>query len=148
MTSEQINERLAAIDSADAGPSIPRPLASSGKSLPYLGWWWRAVDWDVGRFWLSTMGDPAAGDGWRWGFCVNDKWDYGGVTCTELHSKVIRIAAVALATEPTSDTLEAFFTAVQLGGDLGDKDCAECHRSPGEKYDHYMTCSEWVEVGP
>lgn len=73
MDSKILNERIRAV--CDEGEQYKVPaLATTGKVIPYIGWFWRTVDFD-GR--PITLGWCSTSKSMEYvGFMENNKWDY------------------------------------------------------------------------
>ena len=105
---------------------VPPGLAGTGKLFPYVGWFWRPVEWDRGckrGYSLYIPCDPAS----RYdpddmpgdeepdfiGFMENNKWDYATKWCTADAFRLIRRAFEAAVLDPTLESLTTAFQAVQ-----------------------------------
>lgn len=63
-----------------------------GKRIPYIGWYWRDVDFANGRARIGDCGEFT-------GFMVNNKWDYDERNMTdEEHRHVLALVDLAMAT--------------------------------------------------
>lgn len=115
MDSDELNRLIGALDE---NPNLRAPdelARKTGKLVPYLGWWWRAVDWDRDSIYLSFHGGI-------WWFCQNDKWGYPGAYTTGGGASVVRRFAELLVRDPTDATLDAFFKVIQVAGEQGKTD--------------------------
>ncbi len=85
-------------DNADSGPS---------KSVPYIGWYWREVDF-TRPFTLGHCGEFV-------GFMENNKWGYPEWTVTpaQYHAAVVFIRGMFLDRGVTPDRLAAFYEMIQ-----------------------------------
>lgn len=109
MTSEELNAAILALDEGDF--DVPG-LAGTGKSVPYIGWFWRTVDFDrpirLGR------GEGGGPDVPRWaGFMENNKWDYPERRLTAEQSAELRRACEAAVVAASSDGLTELFKTIQ-----------------------------------
>ena len=81
-------------------------LEDSGKIVPYIGWFWRLVDFDkpirLGYLPCRFVG-----------FMENNKWDYDEWQTTEVQSKEIVRLLEALVTNPTSESAQGVFDYLQ-----------------------------------
>jgi hypothetical protein len=70
MNSEEMNEKIAALDGL------------GGKNIPYLGWFWRTVDFDAQTCYLGVC-ENEDGEPYYIGFMQNNKWGYDEILCDE-----------------------------------------------------------------
>jgi hypothetical protein len=128
MTSAEMNRRIVEIEADDSLWSD-----DSGKKFPYIGWFWREVDFDepTYRFGYIPVGSPefSVGCGGEIkhgpgttaqfvGFMENNKWDYPYTRrlTAEEWTECKRLIAVACG-EPTEANLRAVWAFVgQFGG--------------------------------
>ena len=76
MDSDELNKRLYAI-SMQAKENDYECWPESGKLVPYIGWFWRRVDWDRQTCNLGVIPPNADGNNEALvGFMENNKWDY------------------------------------------------------------------------
>lgn len=97
-------------DWADRKDDDAPPLAGllthneSGKRIPYIGWYWRDVDFAAKRITIADCGDFI-------GFCENNKWGYDERYLEEAEAdQVIALlwkALTAHGTGPYSETIAA-----------------------------------------
>jgi len=104
MDSNELNKQVRAICEAKEHPYV----AFGGKPIPFIGWWWRSVDWDAEMHWLGVIpsecndgGPPLVG------FMENNKWGYPEIEVYGTEWACIRQLVEAAALEPTADNLRA-----------------------------------------
>lgn len=122
MTSDEINAGIHAIEGLEKNAHlVPAPLLQAGKVVPYIGWFWRSVDFDA-RIRLAhgiesdlTRETGAIVDDipcWA-GFCENNKWDYPMRTLSLEASARIREACEILVKSTCKDNAEHLFEVIQ-----------------------------------
>jgi hypothetical protein len=118
VTSDELNANLRDIENDEAKPFFVAGLYHHGKTLPYIGWYWRDVDWDQ----PLRLGDCGS----FIGFMENNKWGYPEWRVTPEQDARIKELARDLASAPTEQKAEAFFLYIQT-----------CRPEPGavEKYE-------------
>ena len=79
---ERLNGQIR--DFSDDGSYEISGLEDSGKSIPYVGWYWRDVDFNN-----VILGDCQSGQGFI-GFMENNKWGYAEINLTRDESRAIR----------------------------------------------------------
>lgn len=89
MTSQEINDAISEICDLNEYTWACPPLAGTGKCVPYIGWYWRTVDFDA----PITLGDCST----FVGFMENNKWGYDEWTCSPEQSAQIRRQAEEIA---------------------------------------------------
>lgn len=77
-----------------------------GKAIPYIGWYWRCVDFDQ----PISFGD--CGD--FVGFMENNKWDYPEFTLTPEQDAEVKAMLRDLAAEPSYPKCRMFWDQVQM----------------------------------
>lgn len=114
-TSEQLNKRLAEI--ADE-PEKYGFEAFGGKAIPYIGWYWRTVNFDkVDGYYFGVL--PIYKSDWeennkkQIGFMENNKWDYDEIHANADQWKKIKKLLVAVANKPCEQTLSNVYVAIQ-----------------------------------
>lgn len=106
MTSDEINQRIHEI--CDDETFAPPELARHGKTIPYIGWFWRDVDFDK-RITLGYCGSFI-------GFMENNKWDHDEWITTDEQSVAIREAAEAICKcdrDGLAPLLQRFYDLIQ-----------------------------------
>lgn len=125
LTSAELNAAIASVcDDSSVYESF------GGKSIPYIGWFWRRVDFDAPtcRFAVIPAGSADIGivmpndqimplgprsPADRVGFCESNKWDYREITATpEQFAEIRRLLIVAVALR-TADAFRAADAAIQ-----------------------------------
>lgn len=109
MNDIMLNAEMRAIDREDF-PFTVRGLEGSGKIVPYIGWFWRAVDFSAPEFWLGYCNDP---QGQFVGFMVNNKWGYPEFRITAEQAARVRELLVAVAVDPNETTCQALYDYMQ-----------------------------------
>lgn len=104
-----LNAEMRAMDREDF-PFAVRGLEGSGKIVPYIGWFWRAVDFSAPEFWLGYCNDSC---GQFVGFMQNNKWDYPEFCITAEQVVRVRELLVAVAVDPNETTCQALFDYMQ-----------------------------------
>ena len=119
MTSDELNAKLRAIDDAEGGLDFDA-FGNSGKRLPYIGWFWRDVDWSRDDCVLGIIPRGADGnDKPLVGFMESNKWGYPHIYVCGPAWTNIRDLATQAATSPSIETLRALNEAVQALGEGG-----------------------------
>jgi len=105
LTSDGLNEKLTELEARDDLVLI-RGLAEYGKALPYIGWYWRDVDWDRVPYPLADCGPFV-------GFIVNDKWGYDPIVPTVRECGTIRTLAENVAMSGAEVDAQRLFDYLQ-----------------------------------
>lgn len=102
MTSNELNDAIAAICERD------NLMISGGKTIPYIGWYWRPVDFDADGYVFGIVPGKWAG------FMENNKWDYGYTrrTTPQEWAEVKRLLGAAV-TNPSRQTSQAVWDYIQ-----------------------------------
>lgn len=114
MNSKELNERIAAICDDDTHYE-----AFCGKAIPYIGWWWREVDFDRGSCLLgiipSGTEDISGGANERplVGFMSRNKWGYDYAHCDGGDWIEIKRLLEAAVTDTCRATLQAVDDEIQ-----------------------------------
>ena len=125
MNSDEINQGLCELEGDKWEHLVVPAMQSSGKVVPYIGWFWRTVDFDA----PICLADPTAGgqllsafdsieerDGdvppWV-GFCQNNKWDYDMFRLNDKQSAEVRRLCEELARNKTLSAAAALFDYLQ-----------------------------------
>ena len=114
LTSEELNEKIFDLDGREDLPYI----AFGGKAVPYIGWYWRQVYFDVEvDYQFGVMPEYDLGiesnAKVRVGFMENNKWGYGYVRCpAEDFVKIRRLLETAVL-DPTHDNFKAVDDKIQ-----------------------------------
>jgi hypothetical protein len=114
MTSRELND---AIEDALGREDLS---IQGGKCIPFIGWFWRYVDFDAPSYSFGIMpsgvecGEPFEG---FIGFMQKNKWDYGYTreTTPEEWAEIKRLLEVAV-TNPTRETTMATWDYIQKLG--------------------------------
>lgn len=102
MTSKQLNDRIRELEDID-----PRPYESvlGDKLVPYIGWVWRAVDFDDDYYFFGVV--PAGVEDNLTnlvGFMENNKWNYRSIRVDgEIWVSIKLALAKALTTVEPAD---------------------------------------------
>ena len=103
---------------------VPPGLVGTGKLFPYIGWFWRSVEWDQGcdkgySLYIPSNSAPGydpdmLGDEPDFiGFMENNKWEYATRRCTADAFRLIRRTFEAAVLDPTLENLTIAFQVVQ-----------------------------------
>lgn len=111
MNSQELNARIREFD--DHPEKCGGFDAFGGKPIPYVGWFWREVDFDrEGTFCFGVI--PACdGDGDLVGFMQDNKWGYPYVVAEPGQWEKIKALVVAAVSEPAAEKFEAVNDAIQ-----------------------------------
>ncbi len=111
MDGKLLNDKIDTICRVNSGIEFD---AFGGKPVPYIGWYWRLVDFDNfdRRFGVMPASEnldniPLVG------FMENNKWGYRSVRATEEQWKEIRRLLEIAADEPSDGNLKAVNDAIQ-----------------------------------
>ena len=107
LTSDELNERIAALDGRDDLPYE----AFRDKAVPYIGWFWRHVDFDQDDYSFGLMPDRLGGA--LVGFMENNKWEYNYTNCPPDDWQEIRQLLEAAVLDQTRDNLKAANDKIQ-----------------------------------
>ncbi len=109
MTSDELNRAIAELCN-DEQYKV-RGLEDTGKCIPYIGWYWRYVDFDDYPYMFGII------PGEFKGFMENNKWGYDYAIPTEEQSRHIRALLEKAVQNPSNETLQAVFDAIQQVGE-------------------------------
>lgn len=117
MTSEEINKFFDTVNEEDFHVW---GLKDSGKCIPYIGWYWRNVDFDspitVGHLMCgSTVRNGVileSGGDWK-GFMENNKWGYDEWKASNEESSMIRSLCEEAAATPCNEAFQKLFDYFQ-----------------------------------
>ena len=104
MNSAELNKRIA--DLCDNEAYVVRGLEGTGKCIPYIGWYWRTVDFDRETDSLGDCGDFV-------GFMERNKWGYSYVAVDKARWAQLKSLLEAVVLEPSSASLQAVFDFMQ-----------------------------------
>jgi hypothetical protein len=110
MKSDELNRRIGEI--CDYPERCGGFEAFGGKSIPYIGWYWRTVDFDTDKN-LWGFGLLPAGEV---GFMESNKWGYQSFSADEELWKRIKELLIEAVLDPTKKKLGAVYAAVQEVG--------------------------------
>ncbi len=112
MDDKELNARLA---EGLADVAYPHGL-DSGKAIPYVGWFWRYIDFTD----RLSLYYPSGSGGFDvpvfFGFMQNNKWDYDTVSVNDGDRDAIRAALVNYVNDPCEATAKAAWDKVQDSG--------------------------------
>lgn len=109
MDSNELNERIAAICDDDM-----HYAAFGGKAIPYIGWFWREVNFDHSSCLFGVIpDDEVLGDKPLVGFMENNKWGYGYIHCDGEDWVEIKQLLEAAVTDTCRETLQAVNDKIQ-----------------------------------
>lgn len=117
---EAINDALGELSGKGDEYSVVG-LEDTGKALPFIGWYWRNVDFDE----PITLGDCKMFTG----FMENNKWGYPEWAVTPEQHAAINGMVRVLAKEPTQELLQAFFDYIQLCRPYSDRELERLHEA-------------------
>lgn len=110
MNSTILNAKIAKL--ADNEEYEVKGLESTSKCIPYIGWYWREVDFSR-DIWLGYT-DGGGGDIPDFvGFMENNKWGYPTLKCTDEQGIKIKSLLVKAVTQPSNGNLQAVFDYMQ-----------------------------------
>jgi len=109
MDSNEINRRISALDEQD----LPFE-AFGGKAIPYVGWFWRRVDFDTEDHSFGVIaGCNECSAAPIVGFMENNKWGYDYVFADKPQWANIKALIVTALEDLTADNLTAVNGAIQ-----------------------------------
>lgn len=108
MTSNELNDAIATADLTQ--PPVYECWPERGSPIPYMGWYWRDVDFN--RFVTQGYSFGVSDDG-HVGFMQNNKWDYSYVRATAEQCQEIHNALVKAVTTQTAEDFEAANNLIQ-----------------------------------
>lgn len=116
MNSDELNQAIAELDDKDDLPYE----AFGGKPIPYIGWFWRSVDFDrEDGYTLGILPEhqgvlPSdSNDQHRVGFMENNKWSYDYVHIDAEAWTKLKSLIVAAIEEQTKENFQAVDEAMQ-----------------------------------
>ena len=114
MNSDELNRRIKVFDGIDDVPYD----AFGGKPVPYIGWFWREVNFDRvspgGAYEFGAIPVRAEGnDVPLVGFMENNKWGYDYVWADEEQWTEIKRLLVGAVEDPTPKNFERANVAIQ-----------------------------------
>lgn len=106
MNDDDLNEFISKLSEDGDMENIipPGSLGGSGKLIPYIGWYWRRIDFDN-----ITLGDCGS----FIGFMGNNKWDYKEWIISGEQAGTIRQACIALVGNPSQENYDNLFKLIQ-----------------------------------
>lgn len=113
MNSEELNDKISKIcDDNSLYESF------GGKCIPYIGWYWRTVDFDseiYDCFGILPViyNDVDSNNKERVGFMENNKWDYKYADCSHEDWVEIKNLLEIAVTNTTTETLKAVDDKIQ-----------------------------------
>jgi len=108
MTSDELNRRIAEL--CDEPEDCGGFEAFGGKSIPYVGWFWRTVNFGIGRGPITQFGILPGGEV---GFMERNKWGYSSVTATDEQWENIKELLEDAVLDPARDRFEKVYDAIQ-----------------------------------
>lgn len=121
MTSAELNAAIIKVcDREDiTPPTLP-------KAVPYIGWFWREVDFDAPTYTFGIL------PGEFKGFMENNKWDYPYTRPTTPDEWAeITSLLIVLAGDPSVERSQAVWDAIQSVGEAPPQRCAARKREAG-----------------
>jgi hypothetical protein len=114
LTSNEINEIIANWEGRDDMPYE----CFGGKAIPYIGWYWREVDFDDDYCWFGIMPPYEnlleRNEVARVCFMQNNKWNYPELKISGIDWKNLKNLIEVAVIEPTYDNLKAVDDAMQV----------------------------------
>lgn len=108
MNSETLNKKIYEIDDKD------ELSTSGGKCIPYIGWFWRNVDFDAKTYRFGILPGEFVG------FMENNKWDYNYTReLTPKEWEKVKALLVDAVTNPTKKTTRVVWDYIQTFGVVG-----------------------------
>lgn len=126
MNSKEMNDKIYELDNNNNDNPIYESVLGE-KLIPYIGWFWREVDFDDYPYSLGVIPDGAikdslfekANDRNLVGFMENNKWDYPYINTTIEQSKEIRKLIEVALKDPTKDNFKKVDGVIQsIGKDV------------------------------
>ena len=108
MNSNELNERIAAICDGDIHYE-----AFGGKAIPYIGWFWREINFDRETGLLGVIPGKEAGGKPLVGFMSRNKWSYDYIHCDGEDWAEIKRLLEAAVTDTCRETLQAVDDKIQ-----------------------------------
>lgn len=111
MNSKELNEKIAKICD-----DTKLYEAFGGKSIPYIGWYWRTVNFDSKDYHFGILpyeGTLDDNDIVKVGFMENNKWDYHYIYCPPEKWKKIKTLLEIAVTKPTTNKLRKLDKEIQ-----------------------------------
>lgn len=109
MDSTELNEKLSEISDESGKYGFE---CFGGKALPYIGWFWRTVNFDAtDGYYFGLCPNPKGT--MNVGFMENNKWDYSYVYANADEWKKIKDALRVVAENPNSETLKTANDLIQ-----------------------------------
>ena len=78
-----------------------------GKTIPYIGWYWRRVNFDSSDYYFGVL------PGGELGFMENNKWDYEVCHCSPMDWKMIRRLLETALLNQTHENFKAVDDKIQ-----------------------------------
>ena len=114
MNSKTLNEKIRGLEDRDE--FTVKGLETTGKCIPYIGWYWRDVDFGS-PIYLGIIPDDVVeiggSKGGFAGFMENNKWGYEGFECTLPQTQQIEELLIKAVEKTSNETLQAVFDYMQ-----------------------------------
>ena len=107
MKSKKMNKLIRDYDGSDSPPFD----AFGGKPIPYLGWFWRDVNFDAETMGFGVM--PYLGNRFLVGFMQSNKWGYPSVEADKGQWTEIKALITAALKDPISENFRRANDAIQ-----------------------------------
>ena len=108
MNSEELNQRIKEICNSNTEFD-----AFGGKPIPFVGWFWREVNFDSETYQFGIIPSDKDYDHDLVGFMENNKWDYSYVRANKDEWKYIKKLLTCAVEKPTNEKLESVNNAIQ-----------------------------------
>jgi hypothetical protein len=111
MDGKELNDKIKELCQYDKEKAF---IAFGGKPIPYIGWYWRDIDFDNfdRRFGVIPANDKPEGYPLV-GFMANNKWFYRSVEATKEQWNEIRRLLEIVADDPTKENLSNLNDKIQ-----------------------------------
>ncbi len=110
MDSKTLNDKIAELD-GDERFEV-KGLEGSGKCIPYIGWFWRTVDF-THAIHLGYTNEKGYDFPAFVGFMQNNKWGYPTFKCTLAQTQQVEELLIEAVEKPSNKTLQAVFDYMQ-----------------------------------
>lgn len=115
MKSQELNAFMSDHADDDDGIAPPRLLFGTGKVVPYMGWWWRDIDFDAPTVPLGRTNENVSSSEQLVAFMANNKWYYPE---RYVPTELVRPAVEAFVKDRSTETARDLYDAVRAAWDL------------------------------
>ena len=115
MKSKALNNKIREL--CDSDDYVVKGIETSGKCVPYIGWFWREVDFDS-PIYLGIIPDIDVQElggarGGFVGFMENNKWGYESFKCSDNQTREIKRLLELAVKNPSNETLQVASDYIQ-----------------------------------